>query len=408
MQSLDKTHDIVENDFISILLHHTELLKSTVVERAYFDNETLGLIFSLLKECETFDAVLFTDKGFEEVEFLMNVYDRFIFETSYYQMFKSYETKIINHYKTKCLNELNLRLAKRQIDYNSYKEEFDKIDEIRPLSTKEHPTEKELIEAITSHNRIIDLGKFNNLGKILKLESDDLVTVSAPPNFGKTPFLLNVFNECLNNKNNYCQYYNLEVNRNQIIKRLIAIESKETINSVCSYKRSPKENISKAIKKYGSSDYYLNDEPMAWERMQAEIISHLKKDKQNIVFIDYLGLIGLRNSSYNRTNYDKITYIMKELRKLCRKYNVLVFIASQCNRSALNNGVLTMHSLKDSGEVENSSTHVILLYEDQNREKEFELIKNITADIAKNRNNYTFKMPMTFVGEKQLFEESRI
>lgn len=45
---------------------------------------------------------------------------------------------------------------------------------------------------------------------------------------------------------------------------------------------------------------------MAWERMQAEIISHLKKDKQNIVFIDYLGLIGLRNSSYNRTNYDKI------------------------------------------------------------------------------------------------------
>ena len=99
---------------------------------------------------------------------------------------------------------------------------------------------------------------------------------------------------------------------------------------------------------------------------------------------------------------------MKELRKLCRKYNVLVFVASQCNRSALNNGVLTMHSLKDSGEVENSSTHVILLYEDQNREKEFELIKNITADIAKNRNNYTFKMPMTFVGEKQLFAESKI
>ena len=82
----------------------------------------------------------------------------------------------------------------------------------------------------------------------------------------------------------------------------------------------------------------------------------------------------------------------------------MVFVASQCNRSALNNGVLTMHSLKDSGEVENSSTHVILLYEDQNREKEFELIKNI----AKNRNNYTFKMPMTFVGEKQLFAESKI
>ena len=88
MQSLDKTHDSVENDFISILLHHTELLKSTVVERTYFDNEILRNIFSLLKECETFDAVLFTDKGFEDIVFLMRVYDRFIFETSYYQMFK--------------------------------------------------------------------------------------------------------------------------------------------------------------------------------------------------------------------------------------------------------------------------------------------------------------------------------
>ena len=86
---------------------------------------------------------------------------------------------------------------------------------------------------------------------------------------------------------------------------------------------------------------------------------------------------------------------------------MLVFIASQCDRSSLRNGKITLHSLKDSGEIENSSTHVILLYESDDKQTDFEFCTNVIIDIAKNRNNFTYKIPVNFIKNKQLFFEKK-
>lgn len=395
----------VEMDFLSILLNHPELLKITIVKKEFFSNKELGKIFEILQEVEKFDPRVFIEKGFDDMELLLMIYQNFIYENSYSNIFKNNETKIINHHKTVKLDALNLRLAKREISYDDYKKEFDKIDAIKPVGTKEHPNQNEILNIITKKENFIGLGKFKRLGKVLLLETDDMVTVAAPPGFGKSAFLMNIFNECLNDDNNYCQYYNLEINNKQVIKRLIAIESKEKIIDVCKYDETNKENIGNAVLRLSKKNYYLYNNSIFYEKLQAEIISHLHKDKQNIVFIDYLGLIGLENNSYNRTNYDRVTYIMKELRKLCKSYNVLIFLASQCDRASLRNERITLFSLKDSGEIENSSTHVCLLYENKEKKADFDFIKNVIIDVAKNRNNYTYKLDMQFVGNKQIFTE---
>ena len=231
------------------------------------------------------------------------------------------------------------------------------------------------------------------------------MTVAAPPGFGKSAFLMNVFNSCINDDKNYCQYYNLEINNKQVIKRLLAIESNEMVKDIYKYGETKKENIGKAIKRLADKEYYLYNNSINWERLQAEIISHLKSDRQNIVFIDYLGLVGLENKNYNKTNYDRVTFIMKEIRKLCKKYNVLIFLASQCDRNSLRNDKLTLYSLKDSGEIENSSTHVCLLYENKQKKADFEFLKNVIVDVAKNRNNYTYRIDMQFISNKQKFKE---
>lgn len=393
----------IEIEFLSILMRHEELLKTTIVKETYFENKTFGKIFAILNKIERFDPTEFMSNGFDDMDLLLMIHQSFLFENAYASVFRNDELKIINHHKTNLLNTLNVRLSKRDITFEMYKKEFDKINDIKQSNTKEHLTKDEIENILSKKEKYIKLGKFDKFAKVMRLLSDDLVTVAGPPGFGKSAFILNLFIECIENENNYCQYYNLEINNEQVIKRLVAISSQEKIVDVSKFKE--KDKINKAISKLSDSRYFLYNDNSNWDRLQAEIISHLKKDKQNIVFIDYLGLISLENRNYNKSNYDRVTYLMKEIRKLCRRYNVLIFIVSQCDRSSLKNEKITLHSLKDSGEVENSSTHVVLLYDDDS-ESDFDFCKNVTVDIAKNRNNYIFKLIMLFTGNKQLFNET--
>lgn len=396
----------IETEFLSILLNHVELIKMTVVRKEYFENKQLGRIFEIIKECDVFDPTVFIEKGFDDMELLLMIHQNFMFESAYLNVFKKDEIRILNHYKTVCLEALNLKLAKREIDYESYKKEFNRIDEIKPLNLKKHPTKDELVKIVTSKDKLISLGKFNQLAKILRLEEDDTVTVAGPPGFGKTAFLMNLFNECLNDDRYYCQYYNLEVNKKLFTKRLLAIESNEKVADIPKFIENKNQNIERAIQRLADKDYYLYNNPIHYEKLEAEIISNLKKDKQNIVFVDYLGIIGLDDRNYNENDYKRLTHIMKELRILCQAYHVLVFIACQCDRNSLKNEKLTLFSLKGSGEIENSSTHVVLIYENKEIESKFDFIRNITVDIAKNRNNYTYRYNAYFITNKQLINET--
>lgn len=396
----------IEIEFLSILMNHPELLKATAVKKNYFENRNLAKIYEILNKVGKFDPTAFIENNFNDMEFLLMIYQSFMFENAYMSVFKYDELKIINNHKTKLLDELNLKLSRRDITYEGYRKAFEQIDEIKPIGSKEHLDLKEIIDVIREKENPVSLGRFKRIGKVLLLQEDDLVTVAAPPGFGKSAFLMNVFNEFLNDDEAYCQYYNLEINAKQFIKRMIAIEAKEKISDVSKFSDNHLESIEKAVNRLGNKKYYLYNDSIFFEKLEAEIISHLKRGKKNVIFIDYLGLIGLENKNHNKTSYDRVTYIMKELRKICITYKVLVFICSQCDRASLKNERLTLFSLKDSGEVENSSTHVCLLYENKDRKADFATVKNVMMDVAKNRNNYTYKLELQFVGNKMLFTES--
>lgn len=403
--SKSNNSNVWERTYLAILTHHVELLDMTIVKSEYFTENIHKKIFDMLMEfCkEEFDPVVFVENEFTDMDYLYEyIYDFFMFEESYKRQFLWYEKLIVDNYKREYQANLNYRLSNGTINHDEFIKEIQFLESIRQVSLE--PTlNKEIIKDIlTKKQKNVELGRFKKMEKVLMLETDDLVTVAAPPNFGKTPFLLNIFNELLENKNNYCQYYNLEVNKDIIVKRLMAIDSKEKMVDLSNIEN---DRIIKSMNKYDRDNFYMCDDSMTLEKMIVEIASHLREGKQNVVFIDHIGLVSIEDKQLNRSNYERVTHIMKQLRIMCKKNNVLLFIASQCDRESLRNGKLTMHSLKDSGEVENSSTHVILLYEDTEREKAFNYIKNITVDIAKNRNNYTFRVPMEFVGSKQLFYE---
>lgn len=396
--------NVWERTFLSILTHHVELLDMTIVKKEYFTEEVHSKIFEIMmNECkECFSPIKFIQNGYLDMNYLNEcIYGFFMFESSYKEQFMFYEKMIVDNFKRVSQNDLNEKLDLGVIGFDDYQTKIKELNEIRQVNFTPNLNKEIIKEILLKEKRNVNIERFEKLSKVLMLETDDLITVAAPPNFGKTPFLLNLFNEFLNDENNYCQYFNLEVNKDVIVNRLIAIDSKERMIDL--KKMSP--SVQKSLEKYDMDNYFMCDDPMTLEKLTVEITSRLKPDKQNIVFIDHIGILQVEDRMMNKSNYERVTYLMKQLRIICKKYNVLMFIASQCDRESLRNGKLTLHSLKDSGEIENSSTHVILLYEDKDKEKDFAFTRNVIVDIAKNRNNYTYKLPMNFIGNKQLFIE---
>ena len=129
------------------------------------------------------------------------------------------------------------------------------------------------------------------------------------------------------------------------------------------------------------------------------VIAKLKeKNRHTILFIDHLGLTKCDDK---KTLYEQATEVAKQLRQICLEYDCTIISASQLNRGAYQSDELSLSMLKDSGELENSASKVILLYKKNKDDKK----SNMIIDIAKNRDGITGKIEMSYEREKQIFKE---
>ena len=128
------------------------------------------------------------------------------------------------------------------------------------------------------------------------------------------------------------------------------------------------------------------------------------------MFVDHIGLLETEDRNFSRNEYDKVTHCMKELRNLALDNNLIIFVASQFDRASIKTNNISMSSLKSSGEIENSSTHVLLLKESKQRETpedQKKYYQEVTIEIAKNRNGEVRELDnYTFLKTKQIFRES--
>ena len=85
---------------------------------------------------------------------------------------------------------------------------------------------------------------------------------------------------------------------------------------------------------------------------------------------------------------------------MCLEYDCTIISASQLNRSAYSNE-LSISMLKDSGEIENSSSKTMLI----NRFKDDQPITEIDLEVAKNRDGLTGIIIMKYDKTKQIFKE---
>jgi replicative DNA helicase len=134
----------------------------------------------------------------------------------------------------------------------------------------------------------------------------------------------------------------------------------------------------------------------------------VKQEKVEIIFVDYLGLIGLEAAASGlMPRHEMIAEISRSLKSLARELNIPIVVLSQLNRQAADGSKPGLAVIRDSGAVEQDADLVMFIFREAGAEKRAadEGLTGIptTLVIAKHRNGPTEDVPLLFRKKYTLF-----
>lgn len=117
------------------------------------------------------------------------------------------------------------------------------------------------------------------------------------------------------------------------------------------------------------------------------LLSNLKRTegwKPDVVCIDYMDLMVSRHKEYNKDEYTRQKHVATEIRGLAKNENVLVFTATQTNRSGMDDGLIDLNKSAESFGKQFSLDYVISL--NQSADERTQNPAQLRFFVAKNRN----------------------
>lgn len=395
----------IENQYMALLLNNEEALKNIHILPKYLFVEKNRKLLQYIMECyQKYQFIdlntLVTLHPNFDIEYWVDLRDKELYyKKAWKQQIKLSEESIIRFYKEDIIKELNNKLNKGEILYNEFISKTKKLDDIKIVNDIEPLTQEEILNNINEQKKI-NFNKFKKLSNILKLSQNDLLVIGSMTGTGKTGFMLNLMCDLMNEYQ--CVYFNMEMSKSSIYKRIIAINSNIPIDNINNPVSEYQHEIVKETINYIAQAGVIIEHKINNVKDIRTMISRIKnKNKHTIIFIDHLGLTKIDGKS---SLYEQMTEIMKILRQICLDYDCTIIGASQLNRSAYTSEELSLSMLKDSGELENSARKIILLYRDKSSDKE-NLEPTMNIDVCKNDSGATGKIQMTYYKVKQIFKE---
>ena len=207
----------------------------------------------------------------------------------------------------------------------------------------------------TNDEDILILDGLERFSKIAKIHNHDTITIGSETGYGKTALAINIANSCLKTYN--VIYVNLSNNDIDMQERLIAQATNCDIDDITD---DIVDRYCDDILKDCNQLMFFNDANLD------NVINFIKDvcsiSKQTVIVI----IDNINNIYTNSHNYEKLEEVSKELRKLSRNTNIILFNLAQLSRASIKaeNSIIdcNVHSFADA-RIENHSTHVIFFGE---------------------------------------------
>lgn len=388
-----------QREFLSLVINYPSFLETTYVKEEYFDNEN-KIIFSIISQEYQKHKTLILENLTRYKDFDVSYYAELmcsnIYDSSKDSAFIQLQKNIIDNYKK---TESKKIIEEYKDNYEKLLVKLNNLNDIN-YNEIEYITANDMFHELNKNNKKVQTG-FSILDMNLNISEHDLVILAGSTGGGKTTFALNLLNKM--SKKYPCYYFNMEMGKNILYKRLVAIETGielKYLNNFSTLNLEQKTKIKNALDSIEERKIVLINKSQNISDIKKQV-ANIKNDKHTIIFLDHIGLIKSSGNSL----YEKMTNVAKELRSICLDYNCTIIGLCQLSReSQKNNDEPKLQDLRDSGEIEQSARKVILLYNTTNdpqiRTHEIKLIIAKNDDGSKAKLNYRFDRFIQTFNEK--------
>ncbi|HIW20790.1 MAG TPA: replicative DNA helicase [Candidatus Dorea intestinavium] len=244
--------------------------------------------------------------------------------------------------------------------------------------------------------------------KLSGLQPSDLIIVAARPSMGKTAFVLNIAQYVAVRKKKAAAIFSLEMSKEQLVNRLLALESQVNSQGIRSgqLKDHEWEKLIEGAGDIGKSGLILDDTPsISITELRSKCRKYKLEYDIGVIFIDYLQLMSGNIGKKNDNRQQEISDISRALKALARELNIPVIALSQLNRSVeLRTDKRPMLSdLRETGAIEQDADVVMFIYRDDYYNKDSELKGQAEIIIAKQRNGPTGTVKLAWLPDYTKF-----
>jgi replicative DNA helicase len=222
-----------------------------------------------------------------------------------------------------------------------------------------------------------------------------MIVIAGRPGQGKTSFFNNIAIRLIK-QDRSVGFFSAEMSCTDIMRNIEAnltgIDSRRLKNK----KNLTQSEIERVVEKTSNiyeKKFFIDDTPcIDIFDIEPKLEIMVNKYKIDACGIDYLQLLNC--SLYKRLpNLERLECISKEIKRLCRVYDIPIFVCAQLNRDA-DNCRPTMSNLKGCGQIEQDADLIILLW----AKNQVENSHNWNYDVIFDKNKFgaTCDIPMIY------------
>ena len=318
---------------------------------------------------------------------------------------RSYANTVILDYKARTLKALFQKVSLKACDVeNTISEVLVRCEELQAGNDIQSKSLKQIVKENRDNYFNEHVGEngvktgFYKLDDCLgNLEGGDVTVVGARPGVGKSAFVTQMIGQ-MAKKNYRVGYFNLEMNESQVYERFVARLAELSLTRV----RRAKTFLGEEQEKFNKA----NDEMSGYDviistgsKAVSEIRTESRHQRFDVIIIDYLQLIKADRRYSNRAS--EVGDISKAINELSMALHVPIILLSQLNRTSeiRDTKEPTMSELRESGDIEQDASNIILLW-NVSEDKKYKGLK-----VEKQRQGENMKEGLKFDGDHMRFEE---
>jgi replicative DNA helicase len=233
---------------------------------------------------------------------------------------------------------------------------------------------------------------FHDLDSIIQgFQKSDLIIIAGRPSMGKTALSLNIVINIIQYSKLPILFFSLEMSKEQIMYRLLAMETNVNQMRLKNGKLSQNDwiKVNKMVNILSKLPLFIDDSSdLSIQNIRSKIKTLMFEQNQiGLVVIDYLQL--MQNSRLKIENrVQELSQITRSLKVIAREFNIPIIALSQLSRSVENRVEKrpVLSDLRESGSIEQDADLVLMLYRKQNNMIDSDQTNDIELIIAKQRN----------------------